>query len=162
MINSFLQLDGVEGESIAVFHKGDIELIDWDWGVSNTAPLELKSDVSSHTKGDDLSITKGIDTASKTLIQKCALGTHIPRGRLVCQKNEGSDDKFAYLVIEFEDMKVMSVKADKGGDNNVKTESVQFKYSKFKISYVKQLNSGDATISGYMDFGFDIPHHVEF
>jgi type VI secretion system secreted protein Hcp len=161
MITTFLQLDGVEGESIALFHEGDIELIDWDWGVSNTAPLELTSNVSTHTKGEDLSITKGIDTASKTLIQKCALGEHIPKGRLTCEKNEGTDDKFTYLIIEFEDMKVMSVKADKGGEN-IKTESVVFKYSKFKISYVKQLNTGASDISGYMDFGFDLPHHVVY
>src|SRR4051812_17575307 len=115
MIMTFLQLDGVQGESIALFHEGDIELIDWDWGVANSAPLELKSDVSSHTKGEDLNITKGIDTASKTLIQNCALGTHIPRGRLTCEKNDGGE-KLTYLIIEFEDMKVMSVKADKGGE----------------------------------------------
>jgi type VI secretion system secreted protein Hcp len=160
MIKMFLWLEGVEGECIAVFHGGDIELIDWDWGISNTAPLELKSDVSTHTKGEDLNITKGIDTATKTLIQKCALGTHIPRGRLTCEKNDGGEN-FTYLIIEFEDMKVMSVKADKGSEN-VRTESVVFKYSKFKIAYAKQLNTGDAPISGYMDFGFDIPHHVEF
>lgn len=158
MIMTFLHLDGFQGEAIAQFHEGDIEVIDWDWGVANDAPLELTSDVSTKTKGDDLLITKGIDTASKALIQYCALGKRIPKGTLTCQKNDG-DVKLRYLIIEFEDIKVMSVKWDKAVDH-VKAEAVVFKYSKFKISYGQQLNSGDPT--GFMDFGFDIPHHKEF
>src|SRR5260370_1432607 len=141
-ISVFLQLDGVQGEATAIFHEGDIEVIDWGWGVSNTAALQMKSsEASAHTEGDDLTITKGIDTASKTLIQNCALGTHITKGRLTCEKNDGGE-RLAYLVIEFEDLKVMSVKTAKGADQ-VKTEDVVFKYAKFKISYGQQLNTGE-------------------
>src|SRR5215510_3948168 len=160
MIMNFLQLDGVQGEATAIFHEGDIELIDWDWGLANDAPLEMKSDVSTKTKGDDFMITKAIDTASKTLVQYCALGKHIPKGWLTVEKHDGGE-KLRYLMIEFEDMKVMSVKWDKVAEL-VRLENVVFKYAKFKISYVQQLNSGNQSLSGFMDFGFDIPHHKEF
>ena len=38
MIMTFLQLDGFQGEAIAQFHEGDIEVIDWD-GASPTTRL---------------------------------------------------------------------------------------------------------------------------
>jgi type VI protein secretion system component Hcp len=87
----------------------------------------------------------------------CALGWRIAEGKLTCRKNNG-EEKIEYLVVELTDIKVMSVKWDKGDGG--KSETVKLQISTFKVHYKQQANSGEAS-KGVVDFGFDLPNHQQ-
>jgi type VI secretion system secreted protein Hcp len=177
-IETFLKLDAIKGESLDGDtpghgerghhhkhhhrhgeHTDEIAVTEWDWGVGNPAPLKLKSkEATKQTKAHDLTIIKGIDKASPILMKYCALGWRIPNGKLTCRKNAG-EEKIEFLVIELTDIKVMSVKWDRGDGG--RSETVKLQLSKFKVHYKQQRNSGAAN-TGVVDFGFDLPNHTQF
>ena len=35
-VDYFLRIDGIEGESADAKHKGEIDVLSWSWGASNT------------------------------------------------------------------------------------------------------------------------------
>lgn len=39
----FIKLDGIEGESLDAAHKGEIQVLRWEWGVSQTSNMHSGS-----------------------------------------------------------------------------------------------------------------------
>jgi type VI secretion system secreted protein Hcp len=139
-------------------HTDEIEVIDWEWEVKNDATIEEKKEVSSKTSVESLSITKGIDKASAILMQYCSLGEHISEGKLTCRKNAG-EKKVEFLVIELTDVKVMDVSWDRPTEH-ARSETVKLKFSKFKVKYKQQFNSG-AAANGTVEFEYDVANNKE-
>jgi type VI secretion system secreted protein Hcp len=172
-IETFLKLGTIQGESLdeapylrdamagpsssSGTHQNEIEVIDWNWGLANDAPMEMKSsEATTKTTAHDLTISKAIDRASGTLMQFCALGEHIPSGKLTCRKNAG-ESKFEFLVIELTDVKIMSVIWDRATEHH-RGETLTLRFTEFKVKYKQQANTGQAS-QGSVEFGFNIPHH---
>ncbi len=160
MADVFLDLDNVTGESLDYDHMDEIEVYGWNWGISNDAPFSLhgKSDGTPHATVQHLTIEKFFDSASVTLAQFCALGTHIEKGYFACRKNT-SDNREAssdYLTIELTDIKVLSIDwpAKTAGEHAV-TETVVLQFAHFDLAYKKQANEGQ--LYGRMNFEFDVP-----
>jgi type VI secretion system secreted protein Hcp len=165
MAEIFLRLDNISGESIDAVgggppHIDEIQVFDWNWGLTNSAPLEMKSaEATTQTSAQSLSITKGIDKASATLAQFCALGTEIPTGTLTCRKNAG-DQKLEYLVIDFKKVKVIDLKWNEQGHEHGASEVVLIRFGEFKIKYTMQADATGEAL-GTVEFGFDIQHHKQ-
>ena len=162
MPETFLYLEKIKGESIDAVgggppHIDDIEVIDWEWGIGNSADLKdrdtEKEKLTKHTSFNDLKIIKWIDLATPTLLYYCSVGKHITNATLTCRKQAG-DYKFEYYVVDFTDLKIMGVKWERGED---KKEEITFKFATFKVKYKMQDNSGEG--AGTNDFGFDITTH---
>jgi type VI secretion system secreted protein Hcp len=154
--------DAMDGETSSGTHQKEIEVLDWQWGLVNNAPIEMTSaEATTKTTANDLVITKAIDHASGTLMQFCALGEHIPSGQLTCRKNAG-DSKFEFLVIELTDVKIVSVVWDRSAEN-YRGETLTLRFSEFKVKYKQQVNTGAVTskdpAKGVVEFQFNIPHH---
>ena len=158
----FLWLDNIAGESadaVEGAHVRDIEVIDWSWGMANASPLELKTkDASAQPKPTDISVTKHVDAASATLMQYCAKGDPITGGTLACRKNAG-ESKIEYLMIEFYDAKVRSVKWTADEEGHI-TEIVTLYFEKFETTYRPQ-DDETGQSKGSTHFGFDIKGHHE-
>ncbi len=160
MADTFLWLDNIEGESADALdgglHTRDIEVTDWGWGMTNEAPLDLKTkDVTAKPTPLDIRINKIVDAASATLMQYCAKGDPIMGGTLTCRKNAG-ESKLEYFMIDFYDAKVRSVKWTATEDGI--TEVVMLKFAKFETTYRPQ-DDETGQSKGYAHFGFDIPGH---
>src|ERR1700741_3374080 len=102
MANMFLRLQGpdgvIKGESTDVArggertHDDEIELLGWEWQIKNDAALGVKpAGAAKKTQSVKLSVTKGVDLASTTLMQFCTLGTMIDKATLTCRKNLGEE-----------------------------------------------------------------------
>lgn len=161
--NILLWLDGIPGESrdgLEGSHDGDVEVTTWGWGLANGAALDLKNkDVTAKPTPIDVTITKAVDTASATLMQRCASGETIFGATLTCRKNAG-ESKIEYLVIDFQKAKVTSVKWDAGEDGHI-TETVKLKFEIFETTYQGQDDETGAG-RGYNHFGFNMPEHFKF
>ena len=148
----------IEGESLDEAHPKEIVVVDWEWGLTNSAPNALKeSDDTKAARVHELSIHKRFDKASPILYKYCALGKHIPNGTFTLRKH-GDGDMREFLVIELEDIKIASVVwGAKGEDERGIPETVKMQFLKFKITYKTQDNSGN--LKGPSIFNFDIGNH---
>jgi type VI secretion system secreted protein Hcp len=159
MSEMFLKLGKIHGESLDVYHHGEIEVHDWSWGLTNDAPLEMKSEnASTHAKSCDFVVHKGIDKASRTLMQDCAMGTPIDKATLTCRKNDG-EQKIEYLVLELTKVKIVDVQWASEGQEHGPKETIKLKFAHFHMSYKQQFNKGSS--GGSIEFGFDLPEHVQ-
>ena len=177
MAEVFLWVDNITGESIdaasgASPHFGDIELQDWKLSILNNAPQRMtdkdkdndkdkgkdkdNDKVTLHTKVSDLVVTKWIDRATKPLLQYCAEATTIERAILTLRKLAG-DHKYEYFVVDFTNLKVVSVDWLTGDDRK---EQITFKFETFKLRYKMQDNTGDGP-QGSVAFGWNQKDHEE-
>jgi type VI secretion system secreted protein Hcp len=157
MADMFLALTDVNGESLDEIHPREIEIHDWSWSVSNNAPFGLHNVAEATKAGSAAHITihKMFDAASVTLMNLCAHGQHIAKGKITCRKNAG-DDKVEYLKIELTDIKIEQVLwLGKGQELSGLPEQVELSFLRFKVIYAMQI--ADGTLGGLNEFEFDIP-----
>ena len=70
--DAFLKLDGLTGESQKDGHVGDIDIMSFSWGASNSSSVGTGTGVSvGKVTVSDFSIMKSTDMVSTVLFQKC-------------------------------------------------------------------------------------------
>jgi type VI secretion system secreted protein Hcp len=105
--DAFLKLDGIKGESMDAKHKGEIDIMSFSWGLTQTGTHGVGGGGGAgKVNVQDISITKKVDSASPLLFLNCASGTHIKEGTLVVRKAGGT--QLEYLKIKLTDVLVSS------------------------------------------------------
>jgi type VI secretion system secreted protein Hcp len=138
----FLKLGDIKGESTAVGHEGEIEILSWSWGASNPATIGTTSGGLSAGRVAiaDLSLMKLLDSATPKLFELVTRGAHTPKAVLIVRK-EG-DRPFDYLRITLEDVLVSSLQLSAATDRP--SESVSLSFGKVTVEYRPQLPTGAA------------------
>jgi type VI secretion system secreted protein Hcp len=153
-VDAFLKLDDLKGESVVDGHEDEIQILSWNWGMSQQGTTHRgsgggagKVDVS------DIMINKFVDTASPNLTLACCNGKHFKEAKLTVRK--AGEKPLDYLTITMNDIIVSSIMpGGASGDENV-TESVSLNFAKFKFSYQPQDNTG-AKAGGAVEIEYDI------
>lgn len=149
-VDMFLKLDGIKGESLDSKHKGEIDVVSWQWGVSQTGTMATGGGGGAGKAAfSDLTITHHVDSASPILALYCAGGDHIKTGTLVNRK--AGKDQQEYLVIKLSDIMITHVSDSAGGD--VPHESVSLNYSKIEVEYKPQ--KADGSLDAGIKWGWD-------
>ena len=144
-IDMYLTIDGITGESQRLGHEGEIEVLSWSFGGSNTSSIGIGSGGGAgQVSLQDISLTKWVDASSPELFQAMCDGTHFPTGKLTMYKAGGAGMALAYLVLEFEEMFPTSVSTGGSGGEEVLTENVTFSFGKVTITYSEQAADGTA------------------
>lgn len=139
-VDFFLDLGSdYAGESLDDKHKGQITVLSFSWGASQTTSV-AGSGGSGAGKASlaDLSIMKNYDASSNPLYKALLLGTHIKTGTLYAVKAGGDGDPF--MKIELGELFVTSIQIS--GSSEVPMESVSFSYNTIKSSYWQQDETG--------------------
>jgi len=159
MADMFLDLDDITGESLDYDHLDEIEVHGWSWGLSNNASFRIRDarEGAPHTSVNHLTINKVLDSASVSLVQYCALGTHIAKGYFACRKNTGDRSGVTdFMTIELTDIKVLSVQwPGQGAGEHGFPETIELEFVKFDMTYKKQAQEGQ--LYGARNFPFSIP-----
>lgn len=124
-VDYFLKIDGIEGESTADGHKGEIEIQSFSWGVT-------RSPGSSSPVLVDISVAKGIDKSSTKLMEVCARGQHIPKAVLTCRKAGGGAD---YYKVTLENVLISSYQTGGSSSDVVPTDQISFNFTKIEFEY---------------------------
>jgi len=149
----FLKLDDIKGESNKEKHVGEIDILSWSWGVSQTG--------SSHVGGGsgagkehvaDLTVTKHVDRSSPLLFQMCCSGTPIKKSLLTCRKAGGKALEYIKITMEQAIITSVTLGGEHGGD--FITETVSLNFAKMNYEYVPQ--KGDGTGDAAIAKGWDI------
>jgi type VI secretion system secreted protein Hcp len=140
-VDMFLELKGVEGESVDKAHTGKIDILAWSWGMSQTGTTHHGAGGGAGKANfQDISITKYVDKASADLMYCSASGKHIPSGKLIVRK--AGEKPLEYIIIELEDIMVSSVSTGGSGGEERLTENVTLNFAKVKVDYATQKKDG--------------------
>lgn len=141
-VDYFLQIDGIDGESMDSQHPGTIEIDSFSWGVSNAGTMgHGGGGGSGKASFQDFHFTSKVSKASPKLMLAVAKGEHIPRAILFVRKSGGNQQD--YYIIRLEDVMVTSYQSSAGGSSgDVPTDQFSLNFSKIEFEYKPQNADG--------------------
>jgi type VI secretion system secreted protein Hcp len=143
MIDAYLKIDGVPGESSAKGFEQQIEIQSFSHNVHQSTDISASSTggaTTGRTTHSDFSITKAVDLASPVLLQRCCEGMHIPSLTLTLVRS-GGDTKVPFMVYTLTNLVVSDVSYS-GSTDGLPYESVSFNYGKIEWVYTQQKRAG--------------------
>jgi len=150
----FLKLEGIQGESQDSVHKGEIDVLAWSWGMSNSGTLHVSTGGGAGKANfQDISLTKYVDKSSVPLMERVATGKQIATATLVVRK-AGAKLPVEYIKIELTDILVTSVSTGGSGGEDRLTENITLNFREFCTQYTETTFDGSAGATS--KFCFDI------
>ena len=155
LVDFFLKIEGIEGESTDSKHKNEIDVMSWSWGETNSG---------SHATGggggagkvsmQDFHFVMEANKSTPKLMLACATGQHIPKAVLTVRKAGGEQQE--YMKITMSDLLVSSFQSGGSGTGgNIKpTDQISLNYSKIEWEYKEQ--KPDGTLGGTVKAGWDV------
>ena len=155
-VDTFLKLGDIKGESKDSKHAGEIDVLSWSFGVSQTGTMGVGGGGGAGKANfSDINIMHALDKASPVLMTKCATGEHIKEATLVSRKaGKGQQE---YLIIKMNDILVTSVQPS--GSSEHPMESVSLNFSKIVIEYKPQKEDG--SLDAGVFFKYDVKANKE-
>jgi type VI secretion system secreted protein Hcp len=157
--DAFLKLDGVTGESQKQNHSGEIDIMSFSWGASNSTSVGTGTGPSTGKVSiSDFSVMKTTDSSSAILFQKCCDGSVIANATITLQKSAGTSP-IQYLVYKFTNVYITSVQwSGSGGAGDTPMESVSFCFETGTVDYTPQADTGSGT--GTVHGGWDVGQNI--
>jgi type VI secretion system secreted protein Hcp len=157
-VDMFMKIAGIAGESKDKDHKGEIDVLAWSWGASQSGTThEGSGGGAGKANFQDISFTKYIDKGSPVLFTKLAKGSHLTDATLVVRKAGGTP--IEYLKITMTEVLVSAISTGGSGGEDRLTENVTLNFAKFDLEYIQQKDDGtpDAPVIAK----WDIPANAE-
>jgi len=140
-VDMFMKIGSVDGESQDKAHKGEIDVLAWNWGMSNSGTAGLGGGAGAgKVNVQDLSFTKYIDKSSTTLGLSCCKGTHQDKATLTVRK--AGDKPLEYLKITMSEVLITSISTGGSGGEDRLTENVSLNFASVKVEYQEQQKDG--------------------
>jgi type VI secretion system secreted protein Hcp len=129
----FLKIDGIEGDSTDEAHPGEIDVLSWSWGATNTRPPGAGGGGGvGRANFQNFQFVARISKASPTLFMSCATGVHHKAATLSGVRV--GDKAKDFLTYKLSDVLVMSVHHG-DGEGDVPTEQFSLDYARFEMSF---------------------------
>ena len=152
-VDMFIKIGDLKGESKDATHKGEIDVLAWSWGVSNSGSAHVGGGAGAGKANiQDLSFTKYVDLSSPDLMLACCNGKHFPEANLVVRK--AGENPLEYLKIKLTEVLVTSLSTGGSGGEDRLTENVTLNFAKVNVDYVEQTEKGAQ--GGKPKMGWDI------
>lgn len=137
----YLKIDGIDGESTAVGHQGEIDVLSWSWGVSVDAGRQGSGGGAGRPEFGELRVTARISQASPKLLAACATGRHLASAQLSGVRPHTGRRSGDYLQYRLEEVTVSSVD-HRDAEAEVPTEQFALLYGLIEVSYTPQDETG--------------------
>jgi type VI secretion system secreted protein Hcp len=159
-VDMFIKIADIKGESQDKTHKGEIDVLAWSWGMSQSGTMHMGGGGGGGKANfQDISLTKYIDKCSPLLMLACARGDQYADAKLVVRK-AGGKNPLEYLIITMSDVLVTSVSTGGSGGEDRLTENVSLNFSKVKVEYQPQKPDGSKD-GGLIPMTWDIAANCE-
>ncbi|MCP1438590.1 type VI secretion system secreted protein Hcp [Erwinia persicina] len=154
----FIKFNGIEGESQDSTHKGETEILSWEWSVRQASNMHLGwGGGAGKCTVDDLYFEHYIDKTSTNLLHYCLTGKRIPEAVLTVRKAGGSP--LEYMHITLQDIIITGVNPVYLNTMRVPREAVSLAFSRIKMDYV--LRNAGRNIAGTVSMGYDIKANTD-
>jgi type VI secretion system secreted protein Hcp len=140
MSEIFIKIEGITGESKDTKHKGWIDALSAEYGVSQGSSMNVGGGGGvGKASFRAFSFTHFVDRASPTLFAFCARGKHIPKVDIsVCKSGGGLQESLHVVLTDA----IISDVNPGGTSGSMWTETVSMFYSKIEIEAFEQTASG--------------------
>jgi type VI secretion system secreted protein Hcp len=130
---------GEKSSSKAAKHVNEIDVLSWNWGLTQSASSHKGSGAGSGTADvRDLTFTKSMDSATPTLIYECFKGNDQATAVLTCLKVGGADPVEFMKITMSGTVFISSVSTGDVGPNDTMTETVSLNFSHVLVEYTSQ------------------------
>ena len=154
----FLKITGIDGESPDAAHKNEIEVLSWNWGMTQESNMHAGSGGGAgKATVSDLTFDHFVDRASPNLIKYCLTGKHVAEAKLTVRKAGGNP--LEYLKITMTDVIISGVHPSGNASEERIRETVNLAFSKVTHEYVVQNQQGGS--GGTVTASFDIKGNKE-
>jgi type VI secretion system secreted protein Hcp len=153
--DAYLKIDGVEGEATDEVHKGEINLLSFDFGATQPSSASIGGGSGTGKVNiQDFVVNKYTDKSSAPVFQACCSGKHFPEVTVTLCK-AGGETRLDFLKYKFNDVMVTSVQWGGGAGGEEKpTETMSFAFGKVVVEYVEQTAKGSP--GGTYSAGWDL------
>ena len=154
MVDYFLKIDGIEGESQDSKHKNEIEIESFSWGESNIGTASHGGGMGAgRVQMQDFNFTMQVNKASPKLFLSCARGDHIKSAILTCRK--AGKEQQEYLKVTFSDILVSSFQTGgSGGGGVTPMDQIALNFTKVEFEYKEQ--KPDGSLCGAIKAHYDM------
>ncbi len=133
--DTFLKIDGIQGESPDAKHKGEIEVLAWSWAVQGPDPYAYGGGGTGTPKYTDLAVRKFVDKASPLLFLSAATGDHIKSAVLTVRTTGGNQLEFYKITLGNVLVSSVAEGADALGADSVPLEEIGLSYGSLSFFY---------------------------
>jgi len=154
----FAKIGDIKGESPDDKHKGEIEVLSWSWGVTQSGTMAHGGGGGEGKANfNDFNFTHHIDKASPVLLKACATGEHIKEATITVRKAGKGQQEF--LIIKMADIIITGVAPSGAGDGAATAEHVALQFAKVDLEYKPQKQDG--SLDAGVHFKYDIKGNKE-
>lgn len=152
VVDYFLKIDGISGESKDDKHKGEIDVLSFSWSETQNATFAYGGGGGAgKVQLQDFHFTMNVDRAAPKLMQACADGMHLPKAVLTCRKAGKVQQEF--LKYTFTDLLVSGFNISSANGDLLPSAQVSINFSKVEFEYREQ--KADGTLDGRIKNGWD-------
>jgi type VI secretion system secreted protein Hcp len=154
----FAKIGDIKGESFDDKHKGEIEVLSWSWGITQSGTMAHGGGGGEGKANfNDFNFTHHIDKASPVLMKACATGEHIKDATITVRKAGKGQQEF--LIIKMADVLITGVAPSGAGDGAATAEHVALQFAKVDLEYKPQKQDG--SLDAGVHFKYDIKGNKE-
>jgi len=154
VVDYFLKIDGIPGESQDSKHKDEIQIESWGFGANQGGTMAFGGGGGAgKVQMQDFHFVMKTQKASPKLFLACAQGEHIKNAILTCRK--AGKEQQEYLKYTFTDLLVSNFQTSGSGSADVlPLDQISLNFTKLETEYKEQ--SADGTLKGPVKTGFDL------
>lgn len=152
MADYFLKIDGIAGESNDAKHKGEIELVSFHWGVTQSGTASAGGGAGAgKAQFQDFGFVQRTQKSSPQLMLACVTGQHLKSATLTARTT--GKQPFEFLTIRLSDVLVTSFQ-EAAHDAERPFEEVALDYARIEVVYHPQSAAGKP--AGDVKAGWDV------
>jgi len=138
VVDYFLKIDGIKGESQADGHKDEIQLESWSFGATQGGTFAFGGGGGAgKVSFNDFHFVMKVNKSTPDLFIDCCIGKHIPSALLTCRKAAGKQETF--VTWKFSDLLISSYQTSGSGSSDViPMDQISFNFTKVEFEYFEQ------------------------
>jgi len=154
VVDYFLKIDSIPGESQDSKHKDEIQLESWSFGGTQGGTMAFGGGGGAgKVQMQDFHFVMKNCKASPKLFLAMTNGQHIKNAILVCRK--AGKEQQEYLKYTFTDLLISSFQTSGSGSSDVlPMDQISFNFSEIESEYREQ--NQDGTLKGPVKMGYDL------
>lgn len=154
LVDYFLKIEGIPGESKDSKHKDEIQIESFSWGATQAGTgMHGGGHGAGKVQFQDFHFVMTVNKSTPKLMLACATGEHIKSALLTARK--AGKDQQEYLTVKFTDLLVSSYQT--GGSSHgevVPLDQISLNFTKIEMEYKEQKQDG--TLGGGIKAGYNI------
>jgi type VI secretion system secreted protein Hcp len=156
VVDYFLKIDGIDGESEDSKHKNEIHLESFHWGAQQVGSSAADGGLGAgKIQMRDFSFVSRTSKASPKLMDACDTGSHIKKAVLTCRKAGTTGQE--YLIYTLTDLLVSSYSISGSPTDVIPMDTFTLNFTQIEMEYKPQ--KADGTLDAAIKKGYNLKNN---